>query len=54
MLPQAGLAAYLLALRGSSSPAALCSYIASTATSGALTSVRSGTVNLLAYNGSGQ
>lgn len=50
----AGLAAYLLALRGSSSPAALCSYIASTATSGALTSVRSGTVNLLAYNGSGQ
>lgn len=50
----AGLAAYLLALRGSQSPAALCSYIASTATKGSLTSVRSGTVNLLAYNGSGQ
>ncbi|KAH9897423.1 subtilisin-like protein [Xylariomycetidae sp. FL2044] len=47
----AGLGAYLLALQGSKTPAALCSYIASTANSGVLTSIPSGTVNLLAFNG---
>ncbi|KAI0880348.1 subtilisin-like protein [Annulohypoxylon maeteangense] len=47
----AGLGAYLLALEGSKSPQELCSYIASTANSGVLTSIPSGTVNKLAFNG---
>ncbi|KAI5859626.1 subtilisin-like protein [Durotheca rogersii] len=47
----AGLGAYLLALLGSRTPQALCSYIASTANSGIVTGIPSGTVNLLAFNG---
>ncbi|KAI1773885.1 subtilisin-like protein [Hypoxylon cercidicola] len=47
-----GLAAYLLALQGSKTPQALCSYIASSANSGVLSGIPSGTVNRLAYNGS--
>ena len=46
-----GLGAYLLALLGKKTPAELCAYIASTATSGVLTGVPSGTVNKLAFNG---
>ncbi|KAI1175065.1 peptidase S8/S53 domain-containing protein [Nemania sp. FL0916] len=46
----AGLGAYLLAAEGARAPQALCSYIASIATSGALTSVPSGTVNKIAFN----
>ncbi|KAK1765483.1 subtilisin-like protein [Phialemonium atrogriseum] len=46
-----GLGAYLLALLGKKTPAELCSYIASTAISGTLTGIPSGTVNLLAFNG---
>ncbi|KAK1777045.1 peptidase S8/S53 domain-containing protein [Copromyces sp. CBS 386.78] len=46
-----GLGAYLLTLLGKQSPAALCSYIASTANSGVLTGIPSGTVNKLAFNG---
>ncbi|KLU87155.1 cuticle-degrading protease [Magnaporthiopsis poae ATCC 64411] len=46
-----GLGAYLLGLLGSRSPAALCSYIASTAQSGIISGIPSGTVNLLAFNG---
>ncbi|KAL1866431.1 hypothetical protein VTK73DRAFT_4736 [Phialemonium thermophilum] len=46
-----GLGAYLLTLLGHKSPADLCSYIASTATSGVLTDIPSGTVNKLAFNG---
>ncbi|TWU76889.1 subtilisin-like serine protease [Metarhizium rileyi] len=49
----AGLAAYLSALGGQTSPAALCKKIQDTATKGALKDVPSGTVNLLAYNGNG-
>ncbi|KAH7312683.1 alkaline phosphatase [Stachybotrys elegans] len=45
----AGLGAYYLGL-GASTPANLCSYIASQALSGRLSGVRSGTVNLLAQN----
>ncbi|RYP70049.1 hypothetical protein DL771_005740 [Monosporascus sp. 5C6A] len=47
----AGLGAYLLTLEGNRSPAALCTRIRSLATSGVLSGVPSGTVNLLAYNG---
>ncbi|KAK8098024.1 uncharacterized protein PG998_013510 [Apiospora kogelbergensis] len=47
----AGLGAYLLTLMGKKSPTALCSYIASIATSGVLSGVPSGTVNKLAFNG---
>ncbi|KAI8956575.1 subtilisin-like protein [Daldinia sp. FL1419] len=47
----AGLGAYLLALEGKKSPQELCSYIASTANSGILSSIPSGTVNKLAFNG---
>ncbi|KAK4450230.1 peptidase S8/S53 domain-containing protein [Podospora aff. communis PSN243] len=47
----AGLGAYLLTLRGKQSPAALCSYIASSANSGVITGLPSGTVNRLAFNG---
>ncbi|KAK3326988.1 peptidase S8/S53 domain-containing protein [Cercophora scortea] len=45
-----GLGAYLLTLFGPKTPAALCAFIASTATSGLLTGVPSGTVNKLAFN----
>ncbi|KAI1103888.1 subtilisin-like protein [Jackrogersella minutella] len=47
----AGLGAYLLALEGKKTPQELCSFIASTANSGVLTSIPSGTVNKLAFNG---
>jgi len=47
----AGLAAYLLALEGSKSPSALCSYIKQTANSGAISGVPSGTTSALAFNG---
>ncbi|RYP34416.1 hypothetical protein DL767_004285 [Monosporascus sp. MG133] len=47
----AGLGAYLLTLEGSRSPTALCSRIQALATSGRITGLPSGTVNLLAYNG---
>ncbi|KAI1205306.1 subtilisin-like protein [Annulohypoxylon truncatum] len=47
----AGLGAYLLALEGKKTPQELCSYIVSTANSGLLTSIPSGTVNKLAFNG---
>lgn len=47
----AGLGAYLLALQGSKTPQALCDYIRSTANSGVISSIPSGTSNLLAYNG---
>ncbi|KAK0708931.1 peptidase S8/S53 domain-containing protein [Apiosordaria backusii] len=47
----AGLGAYLLTLQGRRTPAALCSYIASIATNGVISSVPSGTINKLAYNG---
>ncbi|KAI0470218.1 proteinase T-like protein [Xylaria cf. heliscus] len=46
----AGLGAYLLAAEGQKAPQALCAYIASIATSGALTGVPSGSVNKLAFN----
>ncbi|KAI1652618.1 subtilisin-like protein [Daldinia decipiens] len=46
-----GLGAYLLALEGKKTPQELCSYIASTASSGILSSIPSGTVNKLAFNG---
>ncbi|KAK0755164.1 peptidase S8/S53 domain-containing protein [Schizothecium vesticola] len=47
----AGLAAYLLGLQGPKSPAALCSYIQSTALTGKLSGIPSGTSNRLAFNG---
>lgn len=47
----AGLAAYLLTLEGQKSPTALCDYIASTANTGVLSGLPSGTVNALAFNG---
>ena len=47
----AGLAAYLLTLLGKKTPAALCAYIASTANSGVITGIPSGTINKLAFNG---
>ncbi|POS70276.1 proteinase T [Diaporthe helianthi] len=47
----AGLGAYFLALQGSMTPAALCTYIRNNAISGVITGVPSGTPNLLAYNG---
>ncbi|OIW27679.1 subtilisin-like protein [Coniochaeta ligniaria NRRL 30616] len=46
-----GLGAYLLTLLGKKTPAALCAYIASTAQSGKLSGIPSGTVNKLAFNG---
>jgi subtilisin family serine protease len=45
-----GLGAYLLALEGQKAPQELCSYIASIATSGALSNIPSRTVNKLAFN----
>lgn len=50
----AGLAAYLIALEGLTSPAAVTSRIKALGTSGVLTGIGSGSPNLLAYNGSGQ
>ncbi|KAK1830931.1 peptidase S8/S53 domain-containing protein [Podospora conica] len=47
----AGLAAYLLGLQGPKTPAALCAYIQSTANTGKLTGLPSGTGNRLAFNG---
>lgn len=47
----AGLGAYFLALQGSMTPAALCTYIRNNANSGVISGVPSGTPNLLAYNG---
>ncbi|KAK1756701.1 peptidase S8/S53 domain-containing protein [Echria macrotheca] len=47
----AGLGAYLLALEGPRTPAALCSRIAALAQSGKITGLPSGTVNKLAFNG---
>ncbi|OAQ70604.1 Subtilisin-like serine protease PR1A [Pochonia chlamydosporia 170] len=47
----AGLAAYLNALQGVVSPAALCKKIQDTAIKNALTGVPASTVNFLAYNG---
>ncbi|KAI2619503.1 subtilisin-like protein [Hypomontagnella submonticulosa] len=46
----AGLGAYFLALEGKKTPQELCSFIASSANSGVLSGVPSGTVNKLAYN----
>ena len=46
-----GLGAYLLTLFGKKTPQALCTYIQSLATKGALSSIPSGTVNYLAFNG---
>jgi subtilisin family serine protease len=46
-----GLGAYLLTLLGAKTPQALCTYMQSIATSGSITSVPSGTVNLVAFNG---
>lgn len=47
----AGLAAYLLALRGQQSPEALCTYIKNTAVTGVISGLPSGTANRLAFNG---
>nr|ADK74313.2 alkaline serine protease P32 [Metapochonia rubescens] len=49
----AGLAAYLSALQGPTSPAALCKKIQDTSTKNVITGMPSGTVNYLAYNGNG-
>lgn len=46
-----GLGAYLLTLLGKKTPQELCSFIQSTAISGAITDIPSGTNNLLAFNG---
>ncbi|AEO63696.1 757f3bf4-079b-4659-8909-cf4dae84328f [Thermothielavioides terrestris] len=46
-----GLGAYLLALLGPKSPEDLCAYIRSTGTSGKLSGIPSGTVNVVAFNG---
>ncbi|KAL2130954.1 hypothetical protein VTI74DRAFT_5737 [Chaetomium olivicolor] len=46
-----GLGAYLLALLGPKSPAELCNYIKTTAISGSITGLPSGTTNRLAFNG---
>ncbi|KAH8666432.1 proteinase T-like protein [Xylariales sp. PMI_506] len=46
-----GLGAYLLALSGAKTPAALCAYIQSLATKNAVSGVPSGTYNYLAFNG---
>ncbi|KAI0389467.1 subtilisin-like protein [Xylariaceae sp. FL0594] len=49
----AGLALYLMALEGLTTPSAVTARIKALATSGKITSVPSGTVNLVAYNGNG-
>ncbi|KAA8568477.1 hypothetical protein EYC84_007508 [Monilinia fructicola] len=48
-----GLAAYLIALEGLSTPAAVVARIKALATSGLITSPGSGSPNLIAYNGNG-
>ncbi|KAB8737529.1 hypothetical protein FH972_026488 [Carpinus fangiana] len=48
-----GLGAYLLALEGTRTPAALCDRIKALSTKNVVTSVPSGTTNALAYNGNG-
>ncbi|KAF7879206.1 hypothetical protein EAF04_000404 [Stromatinia cepivora] len=49
----AGLAAYLIALEGLSTPAAVAARIKALATSGSITNAGSGSPNLIAYNGDG-
>ncbi|CAD6456269.1 d8f3fb16-a9a2-4889-868b-a7b6ea0050cf [Sclerotinia trifoliorum] len=49
----AGLAAYLIALEGLSTPAAVAARIKTLATSGSITNAGSGSPNLIAYNGDG-
>ncbi|KAK4628870.1 Subtilisin-like protease 2 [Fulvia fulva] len=49
----AGLAAYLIALEGARSPAALCSRIQSLSTRNVVVNAGSGSPNYLAYNGNG-
>lgn len=49
----AGLAAYLIALEGLSTPAAVAARIKALATSGAITGAGIGSPNLIAYNGNG-
>lgn len=49
----AGLAAYLIALEGLSTPAAVAARIKALATSGAVTGAGIGSPNLIAYNGNG-
>lgn len=46
-----GLGAYLLALEGNKSPAELCNYIKSTAQTGLISGLPSGTTDRLAFNG---
>lgn len=48
-----GLVLYLKALEGLASPASVTSRIKALGTSGVITGVPSGTVNLFAYNGNG-
>lgn len=48
-----GLALYLMALEGLSTPAAVVARIKALGTSGLISSVPSGTSNLFAYNGNG-
>ncbi|TRX88340.1 hypothetical protein FHL15_010778 [Xylaria flabelliformis] len=49
----AGLALYLIALEGLSTPAAVTARIKALGTSGKISGIRSGTVNLISYNGNG-
>ncbi|KAI1123871.1 peptidase S8/S53 domain-containing protein [Nemania abortiva] len=49
----AGLALYLISLEGLSTPAAVTARIKALGTSGKISSLPSGTVNLIAYNGNG-
>lgn len=49
-----GLGAYLLGLEGSQTPAALCNRIKTLSGKNYISSVPSGTVNYIAYNGNGQ
>lgn len=50
----AGLAAYLIALEGTRSPAALCQRIQGLSTRNVIANAGSGSPNLLAYNGNGR
>lgn len=49
----AGLALYLIALEGLSTPAAVTARIKALGTSGGISSLPRSTVNLIAYNGNG-
>jgi len=49
----AGLGAYLIALEGTRTPAALCTRIQSLSTKNVITAAGSGSPNYLAYNGNG-